>query len=258
MSIGSVETIDRQSPTPYYRQLFDVLEQRITSNRIQAGERLPSENDLCVEFGLSRATVRQALSLLESKALARRVPGRGVFAIEPASGRGWVIQGQQGFLENAISHQNRSVVTQVLRSGFVTLPDTACRALELPEGSEGFELVRLRSIDGIPAVYSINYSPPKVAAIIADAAEVLTGKASLTELLTRSGYGSGGANRIIRSVLPTPEIAKILGVGESSPLLRVHSTSWAVNDEKFDVYETWVRSEIVPLEVSVSTVEIAE
>jgi GntR family transcriptional regulator len=257
VSIAAAEAIDRQSPTPYYRQLFDVLERRITSKNIESGERLPSENELCTEFGLSRATVRQALKLLESKGLAHRIPGRGVFASEPSADRGWVIQGEQGFLENALGHQNRPVTTQVLRSGPVVLPESACRALELPEGTRGFELVRVRSVDGIPAVYSINYSPPAVAPVIAGAQEVLAGQASLSALLTGAGYGLGGANRTIRAVNPTWEIAQALNVTDASPLLRIHSTSWTTAGERFDVYETWVRSEIVPLEVNVSSLDLS-
>jgi GntR family transcriptional regulator len=256
VSVAAAEPIDRQSPTPYYQQLFDVLERRIAAKDIAAGERLPSENELCTEFGLSRATVRQALKLLESRGLAHRIPGRGVFASEPTADKGWVIQGQQGFLENAITHQNRHVTTQVLRSGPVILPDSACRSLEIPEGTRGFELVRLRSLDGTPAVYSINYSPPAVAPVVAGAQEVLSGQASLSELLAGAGYGLGGANRTIRAVNPAPEIAKALNVTDSSPLLRIQSTSWTARGERFDVYETWVRSEIVPLEVNVSTVDL--
>jgi GntR family transcriptional regulator len=257
VSVAAAETIERQSPTPYYQQLFEVLERRIGSKSIEAGERLPSENELCTEFGLSRATVRQALKLLESRGLAHRIPGRGVFASEPTADKGWVIQGAQGLLENAIGHQNRHVTTQVLRSGPVVLPESACRSLEVAEGSRGFELVRLRSLDGTPAVYSINYSPPTVAPIVAGAQDVLSGQASLSELLTGAGYGLGGASRIIRAVNPAPEIAKALNVTDSSPLLRIQSTSWTTHGERFDVYETWVRSEIVPLEVNVSTVDPA-
>ena len=54
----AVETINRQSPVPYYQQLVDVLAERITAGLVQTGERLPSENELCNEFGLSRATRR--------------------------------------------------------------------------------------------------------------------------------------------------------------------------------------------------------
>jgi GntR family transcriptional regulator len=252
----TVETIDRQSSTPYYQQLFNALEQRIASGVIARGQRLPSENELCTEFGLSRATVRQALQLLESRGLVTRVTNRGVFASEPSSERGWVIQGTEGFLENAIGHQNRAVSTEVLRHGPVILPGYACRALQVPEDAAGYELVRLRSLDGMPALYSINYSPPALVPVLAGAHEVLAGRASLSEALSSAGHVVGGAHRAIRAVTPSPEIAAALQVSQTTPTLHIRSTSWTADGQRFDVYDTWVRSDVVPLEVNVNATTV--
>jgi GntR family transcriptional regulator len=250
------EAIDRHSSTPYYRQLVEALERRLASGAIALGERLPSENELGTEFGLSRATVRQALQLLESRRRVTRIANRGVFASEPASEYGWVIQGPEGFLENAVGHQNHSVATEVLRHGPIMLPAHACRALQVPENTVGFELVRLRSLDGVPALYSINYSPPDLVPVIAGAHDVLKGHASLSKLLSGSGYALDGAHRAIRAVAPAQEIASALKVTITTPILHIRSTSWTSGGQRYDVYDTWVRSDVVPLEVNVNATVI--
>lgn len=247
--------IDRQSPTPYYQQLFDVLERRITGSQITAGTRLPSESELCKDFGLSRATVRQALQLLESRGLVYKVANRGVFVKDGNGDRGWLIQDSQGFLENAISHQNRSVSTDVIQSGTAKLPLHACRELRVPEGSDGFKLVRRRSLEGVPAVFSINYLAPVVAPIVGRARDVLAGRASLSELLAEAGYVLGGAHRVIRAVKPTSDIAEHLQISKSAPLLHIRSTSWTPEGDRYDMYESWVRSDVVALEVNVSSTQ---
>jgi GntR family transcriptional regulator len=246
------DLIERQSEKPYYQQLGAVLERRLESGVIESDSRLPSENELCKEFGLSRATVRQALQMLESRGLVYRVPGRGVFAGDRAAEHGWLIQGSQGFLENALTHENGAVTTTVLRSGFATLPPFACRALQIAEGTEGFELVRLRFLDGDPAVYSTNYSPPEVAAYVAGADEVLAGTASLSSLLSRSGFPLAGAHRSVRAVTASSEITAALRIRKTTPVVQIRSTSWTATNRRFDVYETYVRTDIVPLEVNVS------
>lgn len=244
--------IDRQSSTPYYQQLVEALERRLSSGEIAQGQRLPSEKDLCEEFGLSRATVRQALHLLESQGLVTRVANRGVFATRPpAPDEGWTIQEPQGFLENALSHQNRSVTTQVLRHGPAILPPFACRQLKVPENTPGYELVRLRTLNGVPALYSINYIPPEMAPVIAASTNVLNGQASLSQALTTAGYTLGGAHRSVRAVAPSPEIAAALDIKQTTPTLHIRSTSWTPAGQHFDVYDTWVRSDIIPLEVNV-------
>ncbi|HEY5840026.1 MAG TPA: GntR family transcriptional regulator [Mycobacterium sp.] len=249
-----LDVIERQSEVPYYFQLCAVLERRLETGQIERDSRLPSENEMCKEFGISRATVRQALQVLEARGLVYRVANRGVFAGDRNTDHGWLIQGSQGFLENAITHQNRSVTTMVIRSGFAVLPDFACRELRLPEGSEGFELVRLRHLDGKPAVFSTNYIPRAAADYVAQASDVLAGTASLSELMTRSGFPMAGAHRSVRAVLPTAQIAEALEVKKSAPMLQIRSTSWSTGGVRYDMYETYVRTDVVPLEINVSAV----
>lgn len=248
--------IDRRSATPYYRQLVDVLERRIAAGEVALGQRLASEHELCAEFGLSRATVRQALRLLVSRGMATRITGRGVFASEPSDERGWVIQGPEGFMENAISHQNRAITTHVLRHGPALLSAQVCRALRVPEDTAGYELVRQRLLDGVPAVFSINYSPPPLVPILAGSREVLDGTASLSELLAGAGYVLGGAHRVVRAVTPDQQTATALQVEPATPILHIRSTSWTPGGHCYDVYDTWVRSDVVPLEVNVNTAAV--
>jgi len=63
---------------PAYQLLADELRADITSGRLQPGERLPPEPELCVRTGVSRSTVREALRLLASQHLI--VTTRGVLS----------------------------------------------------------------------------------------------------------------------------------------------------------------------------------
>ena len=65
-------TIDRASPVPFYFQLAEILEEEIVSGRWEAGARIPSENELCTHYSLSRTTIRQALARLGQEGLVRR------------------------------------------------------------------------------------------------------------------------------------------------------------------------------------------
>jgi GntR family transcriptional regulator len=76
-------SLDRQSLTPLYLQLKHLLASRVTEGLLQPGDALPSERQLCEEFGLSRTTVREALRELSIQGLIRTVPGRGAFVAIP-------------------------------------------------------------------------------------------------------------------------------------------------------------------------------
>jgi DNA-binding FadR family transcriptional regulator len=60
-----------------YEQVADQLRELIVSGELPRGERLPNETVLAREFGVSRATVREALRLLTAQSLIRTAKGAG-------------------------------------------------------------------------------------------------------------------------------------------------------------------------------------
>ncbi len=107
---------------PAYQLLADELRADITSGRLQPGERLPPEPELCVRTGVSRSTVREALRLLASQHLI--VTTRGVTG------------------GSFVSHPDAEQLSQSLSTGMTLLTHSAAvgladlielrRALEVP------------------------------------------------------------------------------------------------------------------------------
>jgi len=60
---------------PAYRQIANLIEQRIVERSLRTGDALPSETDLARQFGVNRSTVREAIRELEIQGLLGR--GRG-------------------------------------------------------------------------------------------------------------------------------------------------------------------------------------
>jgi len=71
--------IDKHSNIPMYSQLKDIIVGRIDSGEYSTGSKIPSENELCDEFSLSRPTVRQAVSDLVSEGKLQIYKGKGTF-----------------------------------------------------------------------------------------------------------------------------------------------------------------------------------
>jgi GntR family transcriptional regulator, transcriptional repressor for pyruvate dehydrogenase complex len=60
---------------PAYRQIANVIEQRIVARSLRTGDPLPSEVDLARQFGVNRSTIREAIRELETHGLLGRVRG---------------------------------------------------------------------------------------------------------------------------------------------------------------------------------------
>ena len=60
-----------------FEQVADQLRELVVTGALAPGQRLPTEADLAQEFGVSRATVREALRLLSAQNLVRTARGAG-------------------------------------------------------------------------------------------------------------------------------------------------------------------------------------
>jgi GntR family transcriptional regulator len=77
--------IDRDGPVPPYKQLAQILRDRIAAGDIAPGRRIPSVTELEQETGLARDTIQKAVRLLREEGLVETVIGMGVFVVDRES-----------------------------------------------------------------------------------------------------------------------------------------------------------------------------
>ena len=73
--------LDPLSKMPLHQRIYTRLKQRIDAGEWGQGAVLPTENELCETYQVSRGTIRQVLAELEEEGLVRRERGRGTFLI---------------------------------------------------------------------------------------------------------------------------------------------------------------------------------
>jgi GntR family transcriptional regulator len=241
-------SIDRSSPVPFYFQLAELLEEEIVSGRWEPGTRVPSENELCARYGLSRTTIRQALARLEQEGLVSREKGRGTF-VSDSRPRSWLIQSTEGFFHDEFLRAGREVTSRVLRLEQAELPRWATDALALPSGSRGVIVERVRSVDGLVALYVVNCLPE----FAADAVAGLDPNESLYQRLAeQGGIGVVGGSRSLEAVVAGPKLAQLLEVDAGAALAYIQSVTWDETDRPIDCYRAWLRTDRMRLDIQVS------
>ncbi len=78
-------TINKYSSVPLYCQLKEMLQEKIESGIFASDSKIPSEQDLCDEFDISRPTVRQAISELTASGHLYKLKGKGTFVSKQKS-----------------------------------------------------------------------------------------------------------------------------------------------------------------------------
>lgn len=77
------DSIVRESPVPLYYQLKQLLLAEIKKGSYEVGSNIPTENQLMEEFGLSRTTVRQAITELVNEGYLTRNRAKGTVVNPP-------------------------------------------------------------------------------------------------------------------------------------------------------------------------------
>jgi DNA-binding GntR family transcriptional regulator len=76
-----VTKIDPTGPVPPYRQIAEIIRQRITSGEYPKGTRIPTESEMVETWEVARTTARRAIRVLREEGLVQTVPQRGTYVL---------------------------------------------------------------------------------------------------------------------------------------------------------------------------------
>lgn len=218
--------VRKSGASPIYMQVADILERELAdSDPVHA---LPSEGTLAREFNVSRVTVRQALSRLSEKGMIYSEQGRGYFKTTSR------LRGISGFhsftaeVRKAGGKPESEVldfaVNRPLAADFLTHVQNFA-----PEEAAFAFLKRLRSIDGNPVAVEDAYLPMALYPGIGDHSFE---NASLYETIaTNWGIVPTWTDALFEPIAATSELAKLLRVKKSSPLLAVWRVTLTGTDQ---------------------------
>src|SRR5579859_4241046 len=217
-----MSTLERSNPLPLYYQLKQVLRQQISAGHLAPHTAIPSEPELVARYRVSRATVRQALSELVHEGLLYRQHGKGTFVCEPR-----VQQTLSELISFSEELQRRGkrpggllIVSELVRGS-----ENVREQLRLTDSEQAIRLERIRTADGAPVAYEIDYLPyPRAAGIYQRAREVAEG--SLYSLMTAEGFRPYIAEQGLHADRASEREAELLRTEAGDPGLRLICTTF--------------------------------
>ena len=159
MDFSPKEKMIRNDPRPLYEQAQSVLIGRIMDGIYKPGEKLPPEDLLASNMGVSRVTIRSALSHLETLGYIHRIHGGGTFV----SQRRFQIEAQLDTLESfhprMAARMGRSSSISHLDIREVPASEEIAKAMDLRHGDPVISVKRIVEFDSVPVVYLQDFLP---------------------------------------------------------------------------------------------------
>jgi len=209
-----MSTVKRVSLVDQVRQ---GLHEDLMSGRLEPGAKLPNENEIGERFGVSRATVREAvLGLMEAGYLARR-HGSGTYVTKAPRSR-HALDSTVSYTEMIREAGHEPSVTVITKT--VRAPDD--REREILETEQVLELERVRFADRRPVIYSRDRIAAAPVRDVPD--EAFDG--SLYAVLHSAGHEVVRAAAELLPTLADTKLSKLLEVKRGAPLLHIDQTDY--------------------------------
>lgn len=238
----SVETIEirpmnaaHQTGTPIYKQVAMHIISEISAHEAKAGARLPSEDALSELFGVTRTTVRRSIGDLVQKGLLTKVHGGGTFfrgtdVIEQPLATSMI-----SFSE-ALDDLNLNFETSVIEARRINRPSETVRS-RLEQDGPVFYLRRLRSVNGLPMMLVDCYVPVKEFPNLLDHDFA---RCRLFGVFAKEyGVEVSHGTRTFCAIAATTEMARLLRVSVSDPLLYSEQTARRADERAVEISNIW-------------------
>jgi len=222
---------------PLHIQIRESLRRQIMTGHYKPGDRIPSEEDLADAWQVNRLTARRSISDLVSEALLQRRPGIGTFVIGRRSQRD--ISSLVSFWESTKALGMKPTAKPIGKESIPATMDIA-KPLEIAEGDPVYRIRRLRLADGEVMAYHIAHIPARY---IPGLLEKDLSRLSLYSLYRARGFAPSTGEQRIGALVAEPEIAKLLGIPDGSPILSLHRTTRATSGRPIEFLIAYYRAD---------------
>ena len=225
-----------------YEQIRQDIIHKIESMEYRPNQVIPSENELCASYGVSRITVRKAIDELVHEGLLYRIKGKGSFVRDHGSEG---LSRIYSFTE-AILHQGKTPSKKLLSLKVEEADADIRRRMGLEEGEEVYVIKSIYYADGRPYCINTSILPRKLFPKL----ELFDfNRNSLYEVL-KSFYQLSftKARQILTATVGSSEIYGYLETEQNQPLLRINAASFCLyhdNETVFEIYESYILTDIL-------------
>lgn len=229
--------VNKNSHIPIYVQIEEELKHKIYLGEYQVGEPIPSERNLSLYFGVSRMTVRQAITNLVSTGKLYREKGRGTYVAVPKLEQ--PLNGLTSFTEDMYA-RGLTPSTKVVKFDKQIPPFDIARDLLLEDGEEVYFIVRVRNADDKPMAIERTYIPVKTLPNLTE--KLVSG--SLYQIVEKEyGLLIGNALQQMEASHVAKEDSKYLLIEPDAVVLTIKRVSFLKNGQPFEVVQSAYRAD---------------
>lgn len=211
---------DMDEPKPQYLKLKHHILRHITNGDWPPLSRVPSENELVIQFGVSRMTVNRALRELTDAGVVTRLQGIGSFVAGPKAESAMF---EVRSIRDEIVARGQSHTVDVLICEPVSARAATARQFGLQNGVELFHSRLLHLADGTPLQLEDRFVNPACAPDYLD----IDFHVEIPHQYLMRAAPLQRTEHVIEAEAANKRVARVLDVAPGDPLLTLSRRTWS-------------------------------
>ncbi len=245
----SIRDLSRTEGVPHYVRIRETLREMIATGEVERGQKLPSENELAAQYGVSRMTVRQGISDLIDDGLVYRRHGVGTFVTLPHVERDHTRL--TDFFENS-NIKGVQTRASILNIEINPVDSKIAKALSLEKGELSIHIKSIRFANDVPVTLHDAYIPHKLfAELIKDDLNSLEIQ-HLWSLFENLGVRVKNAVQRVEAKGADQEIARLMQINIGAPILYKERTVFADDGTPVEFTYCYNRGDMYSLTVTLN------
>jgi GntR family transcriptional regulator len=219
------------------------IKQRIVNDEFEDG-RIPSETELASELGVSRTTIRDALSRLENEGAVYRRQGSGTYVNNPGLQIKTRLEEIWSY-EAVLRAHGYTPSTRIISVKHKKAGDEQAQSLNLEPGADLVTVEKLFLEDQKPVIFAVNCIPRR---LLTEPYVDEDWHAPIYEFI--SEHGQQRLNYYVSEIVPvtaTAKLARILHVKEGRALISFVETGYNEENEPILLAASYIRDDLLRL-----------
>jgi GntR family transcriptional regulator len=223
-----------------YEQIALDIQQKINEGLFNANDQLPLEKEMCLQYDVSRITIKKAMDQLVIKGLIVKRRGSGSFVKDVDDNEVTDLSTSHQFQGFSKFFKNKEILSEIIEFQIINPTKEIANKLKMEVDGFVYYINRVRYADNEPYVVEYTYMPIDI--IPGIKREIL--QDSIYQYIEEQlKLNIKSSHRIVRAIVPSKLEVEYLKIGDKFPLLQVEQIAFLDNGQPFEYSKSNHRSD---------------
>lgn len=223
-----------------YEEIALDIQHKINNGEYLPNDQLPLEKEMCIQYGVSRITIKKAMDKLVMSGSVVKRRGSGTFVKDVDYNEISDVSASSQFTGFSVTFKDKDIFSKIIEFQVVNPTEEIANKLKMEKDEFVYYICRARYAENLPYVVEYTYMPID---IIPGLKKDIVKNSIYNYIEETLKLKIKSAHRTVRAILPSKLEQEYLEINDSFPILEVEQIAFLDNGQPFEYSKSHHRSD---------------